>query len=244
MALASLTRLYDMTEKMTFTVYIMGALGSLAILYNILNTVPKKKPCTPNTTTSIIPIPIPTADELAERFSPQIFGKTVLITGVSPNGLGGHFALTIAKHRPKLLILAARDISKAEETQQAISSGFPCVKTRVLQLDLASQGQVRSAAEVVNAYEEPIDVLMNNAGVMACDYSSTEKDSKFENQFGTNHIGHFLFTNLIMPRILAAGPGARVVNVSSSLHMISPIQFDDLGFSVRRMAFSCTSIRG
>ena len=176
-----------------------------------------------------------TAEDVAEAFALQIRGKTVLTTGVSPGGLGAYFVETIARYQPKLLILATRDISKARETAQAISSASPGVETRLLELDLGSQAQIRKAAEEVNAYAEPIDVLVNNAGVMACPYSTT-KDG-LESQFGTNHIGHFLFTNLIMAKIIAAGPGARTISVSSDGHRLSPIRFHDLNFSVR---WSCS----
>lgn len=95
---------------------------------------------------------------------------------------------------------------------------------------MGSQAQVRKAAAEVNAYGENIDVLVNNAALMGCPYSKTPDG--LETQLGTNHIGHFLFTNLILGKILAAGPGARVINVSSGGHRFSPIRWDDLNFSV------------
>lgn len=175
-----------------------------------------------------------TAEQVAAHLASHIQGKTVLTTGVSPGGLGAYFVKTIAKYQPKLIILASRDIEKAKATAQAISSLAPGVQTRVLELDLGSQAQVRTAAAEVNAYEESIDLLVNNAAVMACPYATT-KDG-LELQFGTNHIGHFLFTNLILGKILAAGPGARVVNVSSAGHRLSPIRWDDINFSVRHLS--------
>ena len=98
----------------------------------------------------------------------------------------------------------------------------------MLELDLSSQEQVRAAAAEVLAYPGPIDVLVNNAGIMGYEYGTTPEG--VETHFGTNHIGHFLFTNLIMPKILAAATGARIVNVSSNLYRYSPIRFEDLGF--------------
>lgn len=172
-----------------------------------------------------------TAEEVAEANADRIRGKVVLTTGVSPGGLGAYFVETIAKHQPKLLILAGRDTKKVEAAAQAISAAWPNVRTRVLELDLGSQTQIRKAAEEVNAYEESIDVLVNSAGIMACPYSTT-KDG-LETQFGTNHIGHFLFTNLIIGKILAAGRGPRIVSVSSDGHRLSPIRFNDWGFQVR-----------
>lgn len=176
-----------------------------------------------------------TSEEAAAAFASQIRGKTVLTTGVSPGGLGAYFVETIAKFQPRLLILAGRDVAKVAATEKVIASIAPGVKTRVLELDLASQVQIRKAATEVNAYEESIDVLVNNAAIMACPYSTTPDG--LESQFGTNHIGHFLFTNLIIGKVLAAGPGARVINVSSDGHKLSPIRFDDIGFSVRLVTY-------
>ena len=103
--------------------------------------------------------------------------------------------------------------------------------TRILRLDLASQSQIRKAADEVNGYAENIDVLVNNAGVMASPYSTTEDG--LETQFGVNHVGHFLFTNLITAKILKGEGGGRVVSVSSDGHRLSPIVWEDFGFSVR-----------
>ncbi|KAK2756168.1 hypothetical protein FQN54_005576 [Arachnomyces sp. PD_36] len=168
-----------------------------------------------------------TGAEVAQALSAHIKGKTVLTTGVSPKSLGASFVQTIAAHSPKLLILAGRDASKIDQTVSEIKSINPHVSTRSLILDLSSQAQIREAAAEVNGYEENIDVLVNNAGVMACPYSSTVDG--LETQFGTNHIGHFLFTNLILDKVLAS-PNPRIVNVSSDGHWISPIRWDDIGF--------------
>ena len=179
-----------------------------------------------------------TAAEVAQTLSSEIRGKVVLTTGVSPNGLGASFVQTIAAHSPKLLILAGRDASKADQTASDIKSKHPDVATRTLVLDLGSQKQVRDAAAEVNKYEENIDVLVNNAGVMAAPYGTTSDG--LEIQFGTNHIGHFLFTNLILSKILAS-PAPRVVNVSSDGHRLSPIRWNDVGFEVGYLNISMVS---
>lgn len=171
-----------------------------------------------------------TGEEIADACADQIRGKVVLTTGVSPGGLGAFFLQLIAKYEPKLLILAARDISKAQMTAETIAAASPGVKTRLLQLDLSSQEQIRRAAREVNAYRESIDVLVNNAGLIACPYSTTQDG--LEMQFGSMHIGHFLFTNLIMGKILAAGDGARVVSVSSDGYRLGPVRFNDWSFEV------------
>jgi len=155
---------------------------------------------------------------------------TVLITGVTQGGLGAEVALAISRSLPKLLILAGRDLAKAQATETAIKSVTPGASIRLLKLDLSSQKQIRQAADEVNGYQESIDRLINNAAIMATSHATTEDG--IESQFGTNHIGHFLFTNLIMPKIFAAGQGARIVNVSSAGHRRSPVRFDDYNFGV------------
>lgn len=142
---------------------------------------------------------------------------------------GAHFVETIAKHKPKLLILAGRSPSKVQATADKIKAdpASEGVETRILKLDLASQSQIRDAAKEVLAYSENIDVLVNSAGVMAGPYRTTEDG--IELQFGSNHIGHFLFTNLILPKLLAT-KSPRIVNVSSDGHRLSPVRFEDWNF--------------
>jgi NAD(P)-dependent dehydrogenase (short-subunit alcohol dehydrogenase family) len=171
-----------------------------------------------------------TGEDIANDFSASIKGKTVLVTGASPGGLGASFAHIIASHSPSLIILAGRSIANTQQTASELSSKAPNVQTRILEIDLASQVSVRKAAAEVLAYDEPIDVLVNNAGIMACPYRTTPEG--LESQFGSNHIGHFLFTNLIMEKILASKFGGRVVSVSSNGYRLSPIRFEDLGFNV------------
>jgi short-subunit dehydrogenase involved in D-alanine esterification of teichoic acids len=102
------------------------------------------------------------------------------------------------------------------------------VKFVAVQLD--SLASVREAAKTVLEDNDvgSIDVLINNAGVMACPYGKTVDG--FETQFGTNHLSHFLLTNLLMPKLLSASPPARIINLSSTAHIVSPVRFDDLGF--------------
>ena len=166
-----------------------------------------------------------TAEEVAADCKDIIKGKVILTTGVTPGSIGATFVQAIAKHSPKLLILAGRDTSKCEDTAKSVVSTSPDVSTRILELDLGSLRQIREAAAEVNSYTDHIDVLCNNAGVMASPYSLT-KDG-LETQFGVNHIGHVLFTNLVMTKLLAAPDGARVINVSSDGHRLGPVRFDD-----------------
>ena len=172
-----------------------------------------------------------TASGLVDVFASEIKGKVVLTTGVSPGGLGAIFNEAIAKAEPALLILAARSPSKAEQTAQTIQSANPAVKTKVLELDLGSLAAVRKSAETILSWTDvpAIDLLVNNAGIMAVDFKLTPDG--YESQFATNHLGHFLFTNLIIEKLLAAS-SPRVVSVSSDGHRGSPIRWADYNFSV------------
>ena len=141
--------------------------------------------------------------------------------------LGAEVALRISHHNPAHMVLAGRSLSALSTTESVIGAANP-VPTTLLELDLASQASVRAAAKVANSYEFPIDVLINNAGIMAVPYSKTEDG--LESQWATNHIGHFLFTNLIMPKLRESKHRPRVVNVTSSGHRRSDIRWDDWGF--------------
>lgn len=170
------------------------------------------------------------ASKIAAENASAIAGKIVLTTGVTQGGLGAAFVEEIAKHKPALLILAGRSPSKVQATADKIKANPQSadVDTRVLALDLASQENVRNAAAEVLAYPEPrIDVLVNSAGIMGGPYRTTTEG--IELQFASNHIGHFLFTNLLMPKILASS-NPRVVNVSSDGHRFSGVRFDDPNF--------------
>lgn len=170
-----------------------------------------------------------TATKLVNDYASLIKDKVVLTTGVSPNSLGGFFVQAIAKAKPSYLILAARNPSKAQQTSQEIIAAEPEAKIRTLQLDLGSFKSVREAAEKVKSWNDIpiIDVLVNNAGIMAPDYQISEDG--FESQLATNHLGPFLFTNLIMSKVLAS-QNPRVVMVSSDGHRLNPIRFDDYNF--------------
>lgn len=168
------------------------------------------------------------ADDLVKEFGGEIQGKVVLVTGVSPNGLGAAFAEAIAKGSPKLIILANRSTEKAQAEAEQLRQINSSVETRVLKLDLNSFQSVRAAAAEVLKYPENINVLVNNAGIMGVPYSKTEDGH--ESTFQTNHLGPFLFTNLIINKILASGPGARVVNVTSEGYRLGHVRYFDYHF--------------
>ena len=172
-----------------------------------------------------------TADVLVKDYASEIKGKVILVTGASPNGLGAFFVEHIAVAHPKLIILAGRNPTKMQATSDAVTKANPDVRTRTLQLDLESINQIKEAGATVNGWADVphIDVLVNNAGIMACPYGKTEDG--LERQFAAGHVGPFLFTNLIMAKILASS-APRIVNVSSNGHRLSAMRWADIGFRV------------
>jgi NAD(P)-dependent dehydrogenase (short-subunit alcohol dehydrogenase family) len=153
-----------------------------------------------------------------------------LITGPSDGGIGAETALCLASGSPSTIILAGRSRSKIQPVIDRISGINPEINTIFVALDLSDQASIRAATAEISGQVEQIDVLINNAAIMACPYSVT-KDG-VEVQFGTNFLGPFLFTALLLPKLHAAGPGTRIVNVSSSAHRFEGIRFDDLDFEV------------
>ncbi|KAH8812460.1 hypothetical protein F5884DRAFT_310283 [Xylogone sp. PMI_703] len=168
-----------------------------------------------------------TGDEVVEAFSDRVKGKTIVITGPSPGGIGSETAVTLAKGSPALLVLAGRSESKIAPVISQIAESSPDVKVKFVALDLSSQKSVRTAASEINALVTKIDILINNAAIMACPFEKSVDG--LELQFATNHIGHFLLTKLLMDKILKAGSGARIVNVSSSA-LNGVIRYDDYNF--------------
>ncbi|KAI6383233.1 hypothetical protein MCOR25_000154 [Pyricularia grisea] len=168
-----------------------------------------------------------TGTALAADYASQIANKTILTTGVSQKSLGGAFVTTLASASPALLILAGRSVAKIEETAEAIRAVVPNVPIRILELDLADKKSVRKAAATVLAWDDVpgIDVLMNNASIITNEYKTIDG---VEQQFAVNHLGPFLFTNLVLPKVLAVK--GRVVNVASEGHRFSNVRFMDLNF--------------
>jgi protochlorophyllide reductase len=154
---------------------------------------------------------------------PNLSGKTALVTGAN-SGLGLESARALAA-KGAHVILGVRSEEKGKQARDEIAAEHPLASLQVLQLDLSSQQSVRRAAEAVKSSHARLDILLNNAGVMATPYALTEDG--FELQFGTNHLGHFALTGLLFDRLLAA-PEARVVNVSSQVHVLGGMRFDDL----------------
>ena len=177
------------------------------------------------------------ASTVAEAFSPQIANKVILITGVNAGGIGGSTTEALAGHSPKLLILSGRSQNKVEEVIEKVKSVHPHANCRYLHLDLSSQKSVRAAAQEVLSYSDvpQIDILINNAGVMNIPERTLSEDG-IEMHFATNHIGHFLFTNLILGKLTASANrsprgATRIVNVASRGVRFSPVRFSDLNLT-------------
>ncbi|MEO5664929.1 MAG: oxidoreductase [Nocardioides sp.] len=144
---------------------------------------------------------------------PDQTGRTILVTGTTQGGLGHHTALELAR-RGGRVVLAGRSADKIDGTESAILGEVPGAVLEKLVVDLADLGSVRTAAAAAGELG-PIDVIINNAGVMAPPYRRT--GDGLESQMATNHFGPFLLTGLLLPQLVSSGD-ARVVTVSSNMH--------------------------
>ncbi|KRF34830.1 oxidoreductase [Nocardioides sp. Soil805] len=146
---------------------------------------------------------------------PDLTGRTVLVTGTTRGGLGHHTALELARVGARV-VLAGRGADRLAETEAAITAEVPGARLERLVVDLADLSSVRRAGEEASRFG-PIDVLVNNAGIMAVPHRRTVDG--LESQMATNHFGPFLLTGLLLPQVTAAG--GRVVTLSSSMHKVA-----------------------
>ena len=154
---------------------------------------------------------------------PDLGGRVAVVTGAN-GGLGYETARVLAAHGAHVL-MACRDLEKAGRAIKRIHGDDPAAELEPRILDLADLGSVRRFAEGFALDHDRLDLLVNNAGVMALPLRRTADG--FEMQMGTNHFGHFALTGLLLESILAA-PAARVVTVTSLMHELGHIDFDDL----------------
>ncbi len=154
---------------------------------------------------------------------PDQSGRTALVTGAN-SGLGLHTSMELARKGARVL-MAARTPAKGEQALARVRREVPGATAELLHLDLASLASVRAAAAEVAERAPGLDLLVDNAGVMAIPRRATADG--FEMQFGTNHLGHFALTGLLLPQLLA-GAAPRVVVVSSTAHRSGRMHFDDL----------------
>jgi NAD(P)-dependent dehydrogenase (short-subunit alcohol dehydrogenase family) len=170
------------------------------------------------------------ADSTAEEVSQGIdlSGKRALVTGAS-GGLGAETARVLAL-RGAAVTLTARDLAKGEAVAAEIRAGTGNDAVDVMSVELMDFASVRAFAKDYLARHAALQLLVNNAGVMACPLARSAEG--YESQFATNHLGHFLLTGLLAPALLAGAPG-RIVNLSSRGHRLSPVVFEDIHFDER-----------
>ncbi len=155
---------------------------------------------------------------------PDLSGRIAVVTGAN-SGLGLETARALAGAGARV-ILACRDAGRGAGALDRIRDTHPDAEAEVRPLDLASLASIRDFAQRFADGYDRLDLLCNNAGVMALPQRETVDG--FEMQLGTNHLGHFALTGLLLDRLRAAGAGARVVTVSSTMHRAGRIDFDDL----------------
>ena len=160
---------------------------------------------------------------------PDQSGKIFIVTGPT-SGLGKE-SVKVLVRKNATVIMAARNINKAESVANEILEENKNVKIDIEELDLSSLESVKNFSHLIIKKYKHLDCLINNAGIMACPYSKP-KDG-FEIQIGTNHLGHFALTGQLIS-LLKKTPNSRVVNVSSIAHTSGNIDFDDLNWEKRK----------
>ena len=160
----------------------------------------------------------------------DLSGKQVVVTGAS-TGLGEETTRALAAHGANVT-MAVRDVSRGEAAAARIRGSVPDAQLEIMQVDLASLASVRSFAEGYLAQHDRTDVLINNAGLMACPQGTTVDG--FELQFGTNHLGHFLLGVLLAPSLVESaetgGAPSRLVSLSSRGHAFADVDLEDWNF--------------
>lgn len=160
---------------------------------------------------------------------PDQKGKTIIITGAS-SGLGKQ-ATKVLAGKNATVIMAVRNVQKAETVVKEIREDFPDAHLEIRQLDLGSLKSVKVFGKEFSNDHTRLDILINNAGIMMCPFSKTEDG--FEIQMGTNHFGHFALTGLLMP-VLLETKDSRIVATSSMAHKSGDINFDDINWESRK----------
>ena len=156
---------------------------------------------------------------------PPMDGKIAVVTGAN-SGLGYYTSLGLAV-KNATVVMACRNILKAETARRKIEKEFSDARLELIELDLADLRSIKRFSEELHAKYDRLDLLVNNAGLMAIPYYKTADG--FEMQFGVNHLGHFALTGLLMDMLLKT-EGSRVVNVSSSAHKFGRIRFEDINW--------------
>jgi NAD(P)-dependent dehydrogenase (short-subunit alcohol dehydrogenase family) len=163
------------------------------------------------------------------RDVPDQRGRVAIVTG-SSSGIGYETARVLAA-KNATVIFAVRNLEKGQSALEKIKTGLPDADMKIIELDLANLDSVRRFAEEFKKSYSQLDLLINNAGVMMPPYSKTADG--FELQFGTNHLGHFALTALLLDLILKT-ENSRIVTVSSGAHGSGKLDFDDLNWEKRK----------
>ncbi len=158
----------------------------------------------------------------------DLSGRVAIVTGAN-SGIGLEEARELARHGATV-VMAVRDAGRGEEAAASVRADSPEASIEVMTLDLADLESIRAFAGAFVERYPRLDLLVNNAGVMMPPLSRTADG--FELQFGTNHLGHFALTGLLLERLLET-PGSRIVNVSSQAHRWGTMDFDDLQWESR-----------
>ena len=196
-----------------------------------------------------------TGHEVVQAFSTHVAGKIgmvllraitdylltipVLITGPSKDGIGAEIAKTLASGDPDHLLLAGRNEAKITPVIREIQKTNSNIKVTYVQCDLLDNVSVRKAAARVNSLVHKIDILINNAGIMAARTFHKSADG-VESQFAAGYLGHFLLTNLILDKIVAAR--GVIVNMTSSAYMLDEVDTHDPNFEVMENLMTCKGV--
>ncbi|CAK7222843.1 hypothetical protein SBRCBS47491_005000 [Sporothrix bragantina] len=178
-----------------------------------------------------------TATEVAAAFADSVKGKNIVVTGISPASIGYTTVMALAAQAPANLVLASRTKSKLDAVADDVRKAHPDVQLHLVPLDLADMASVRAAAASITGKLDHIDVLINNAGISTPERlaAKTPNGTEVDGQFLTNHVGVFLWTALLLPLLRAAATSsasgtARIVNLTSQGHHLSPVRFSDYSF--------------
>ncbi|KAI9290355.1 hypothetical protein BC943DRAFT_376479 [Umbelopsis sp. AD052] len=169
-----------------------------------------------------------TSDQVMNNLpeSASVKGKVFIVTGTNA-GLGEESARVLAAYGATV-VMASRNEKAANESKKRIIARHPKASLKWIFLDLSDLDSVREFAKQFKALGLPLNGLICNAGIMASPYGTTKQG--FEMQFGVNHLAHFLLIQLLIDDLIKAGPGSRVICVSSKGHRFAGIRYDDIGF--------------
>ncbi len=159
---------------------------------------------------------------------PDLYGNIAVVTGAN-SGIGRETTRALAAKGAQV-VMACRDMEKAASAADDIRSTHPDAQLDLMQLDLSNQASIHQFADTFNQRYDQLNLLINNAGIMVPPYGTTADG--FEQQFGTNHLGHFALTGLLLDTLLHT-PRSQIVTVSSMVHRQGSIDFDDLQWERR-----------